>query len=61
MNTTKQRNVNIVTILVLFLIAVMTSVEAVKQMIVFVSLLAVVFGRDVVLRRQARNREEFLA
>lgn len=62
MNTKKQRNVNIATIVVLFLVAYSVSPEPLKQMVVFVSLLAVVFGRDLVLRKLgARSREELLA
>ena len=41
-----KRNVNIATVIALFLIAVVTSPEALKQLIVFIALLAIVFGRD---------------
>jgi hypothetical protein len=62
MDTKKQRNVNIATIVVLFLIAYSTSPEPIKEMIVFVSLLLVVFGRDLLLRKPgARSREQIVA
>lgn len=53
MKTNINRNINITTIITLFLIAMSTSPKAVTQLIVFVALLTVVFGRDLLLRKQS--------
>jgi hypothetical protein len=53
MKTNKQRNVNIAVIIALALIAAFTSPQAIKQAIVFITLLAVVFGRDLLLKRSS--------
>jgi len=46
MKTNIKRNVNIATIIALFLIAMSTSPKAITQLIVFITLLTVVFGRE---------------
>jgi len=53
MNTNKRSNINIATIIVLALLAISTSPEAITQIIAFVSLLVIVLGRDFLLRRLA--------
>ena len=45
--------INIITIIALLLIAVSTSPKAITQFIVFIALLTVVFGRDLLLKRQS--------
>jgi hypothetical protein len=52
MKTNIKRNINIATIIALFLIAALTSPKAVTQLIVFIALLVVVFGRDLLLKKQ---------
>lgn len=57
-----KRNINIGTVIALFLIAAVTSPEALTQLIVFIALLVVVFGRDLLLKKQpVSNRDEALA
>ena len=54
MNANSKRNINITTIIALAFISVSASPLAVTQIIVFVSLLGVVFGRDILLHKQSR-------
>lgn len=61
MKTNTKRNVDIATIIALFLIAVLTSPKAVTQIIVFIALLAVVFGRDLLLKKPVLSRDEAVA
>ena len=51
MKTKKQQNINIAVIIMLALIAISTDPEATKQAIVFITLLTVVFGRDLLLKK----------
>ena len=53
MKTTTEQSINIATIIALFLIAMSTSPKAITQLIVFIALLAVVFGRDLLLKKQS--------
>jgi len=46
-----ERRINVVTILALALIAVFTSPKPITQLIAFVTMLSVVFGRDFLLKR----------
>jgi Na+-translocating ferredoxin:NAD+ oxidoreductase RnfD subunit len=58
---TKQ-TINITTIIALFLIAMSLSPKAATQLIVFIALLAVVFGRDLLLKkRNDLSRDESVA
>ena len=62
MKTNIKRNMNIATIIALFVIAMVTSPKAVTQLIVFIALLTVVFGRDLLLRKQSIvSRDEAVA
>ncbi len=62
MKTNIKRNINIATIIALFVIAMVTSPKAVTQLIVFIALLTVVFGRDLLLRKQSIvSRDEAVA
>ena len=62
MKTNIKRNVNIATIIALFLIAMSTSPKAITQLIVFITLLTVVFGRDFLLKKQSiLSRDEAVA
>jgi hypothetical protein len=62
MKTNTKRNINIATIITLFLIAMVTSPKAFTQLLVFVALLAVVFGRDLLLKKQnVLSRDEAVA
>jgi hypothetical protein len=57
-----ERRINVITIIAIALIAISTSPMPVKQLIAFVTLLSVVFGRDFLLRRlSGRTREEAAA
>jgi hypothetical protein len=51
MKTNKERNINIAVIIALFLIAMVISPNVVPQLIVFITLLTVVFGRDILLKK----------
>jgi Na+-translocating ferredoxin:NAD+ oxidoreductase RnfD subunit len=58
----KKQTINIGTIIVLFLIAMVTSPRAGTQIIVFVALLAVIFGRDLLLKKpDILSRDESVA
>lgn len=62
MRTNTKTSINIATIIALFLIAMSTSPKAITQLIVFIALLAVVFGRDLLLKRQSIvSRDEAVA
>jgi len=62
MKTNTKRNINIATIIALFLIAMSTSPKAITQLIVFITLLTVVFGRDFLLKKQSiLSRDEAVA
>ena len=59
MKTNIKRKINIATIIALFLIAMSTSPKAITQLIVFIALLTVVFGRDLLLKKQSNlSRDE---
>ena len=51
MKTNTKQKINIAAIIALFLIAISTSPNAITQLIVFITLLAVVFGRDFLLEK----------
>jgi hypothetical protein len=51
MKTNKERNVNIAVIIVLAVMAMATSPNAATQLIAFIALLTVVFGRDILLKK----------
>jgi len=53
MKTNVKRNINIAAIISLFLIAMLTSPMVITQIIVFTTLLTVVFGRDFLLKKQS--------
>ena len=62
MKTNLKRNINIATIIALFLIAMSTSRKVITQFIVFITLLTVVFGRDFLLKKQSiLSRDEAVA
>jgi hypothetical protein len=53
-----ERRANVITILAIALIAISTSPMPIRQLIAFVTLLGVVFGRDLLLKRlRTRIRE----
>jgi hypothetical protein len=53
-----ERRVNVITIIAIALIAISTSPMPIKQLIAFVTLLSVVFGRDFLLKRlSGRTRD----
>ena len=60
MKTSIERRINVVTILALALLAICTSPLPIKQLIAFVALLTVVFGRELLLKK-VRVRNEMLA
>jgi len=53
MKTNIKRNINIATIIALALISMSASPKAITQLIVFIALLTVVFGRDLLLKKQS--------
>ena len=53
MKTNIKRNINIATIIALALTSVSASPKAITQLIVFIALLTVVFGRDLLLKKQS--------
>ncbi|HEX7577385.1 MAG TPA: hypothetical protein VF430_05040 [Verrucomicrobiae bacterium] len=62
MKTHTKQTITIATINALFLIAMSTSPKAATQIIVFIALLAVVFGRDMLLKkRDDLGRDESVA
>ena len=59
MKTNIERRINVMLIIALALIAMSTSPKAMTQLIVFITLLTVVFGRDFLLKRlSAPTRSE---
>jgi hypothetical protein len=58
---TNIRNINLATIIALFLIAMSTSPKAITQLIVFVAMLTVVFGRDLLLKKPRHLRHDEVA
>ena len=51
MKENRKQKINIAAIIALFFIAMSTSPEAITQLIVFITLLTVVFGRDFFLQK----------
>jgi hypothetical protein len=51
MKTNKKQNINIAVIITLALLAMATSPDAFTQLVMFITLLTVVFGRDYFLKK----------